>query len=1132
MMRFLLQLALLFVLLCLPWAASAQQEIIWSETFERAGDDFPPFWSLDDASAGQRNRWRLTSAYTQTGFSTTPDQPAEITGSPRSRYLHIGTTTQPAIAVADYDRTRASRCTLLTPVINALQHTEVSLRFAYISGGQADRDFGQVLVRELDGPWLELTPVLAGVSEWTFLTVDAPLGGLDNKLVQFAFVWQNDADGQGAAPSFAVDQISVSGNRLAQGVIALVDGSEQFCAGGNGQVMWLAYGEFGVGNQFRVQLSDAAGQFSEDSPVIGTASSRNSEGVIPVRLPEDLSAGGDYRVRILSTDPALVSANTAALNFQPPAEAGEAITSDEVVCPGNSAILQLQGYLGEIRWQQSGNGRDFQEIPGSDLDFFVSDPLTAETWFRARVFNPGCPSVFSAPVHVRIAEMPVSGVVSAAPDRRCAPGPVDVLLSGHSPSARNQWEISDDGFAYFEIMDANADRYTVNNLSSEQFVRCALTNELCPAQPVYTEPLRLAYGLDVIVTLNPSVPQPGEPVEFMLAVDGSDVPLTIAFMPGDGGEPRFFESIEGNRYSFFHTYAEEGIFNYEIMVVEDDDENRCEGRVSGAVRVSEQVIELASILPPFICLPFDGEISFNAIGAYDDGNRFEVQLSDASGDFSNPTVLGSGSTSPVSFLIPAGLPAGDFYAVRIASTAPHIFSPSITGIELAPGVAGGKVTATPGHVCQPDMIELSLADHDQFSIIEWEFSTDGVEFEALPDSDSPTYEFGPIDQTAWFRANLTPFGAGGCGVAYSDTARVRFGLDVSVQIEPANPTAGEPVSFRLQVEGAAPPFSLDVDYGDGNGLETLVEALPFSFEHAYSVDGDYDLDVTVTNTALGCEGRFQGTIYVMPEEFTALSILEVQPQGFGWCPGTLLTVEALAEGNFTRGNEFILELSDAAGSFDAPNFIGSLSSRSGSVFLNGQVPYDLPEGEGYLLRVRSTAPPTSALDLTPYALYPSPAKPIIRQAQDTLIAEAAGADAWRWYFEETQVNGETDSVYVQPEREGLYFAEIVDSNGCTRLSDGFLYQSVSRNPADATDLLRVYPNPAQERLNVAYSLTGTDQVRLSVLSLDGRRIYERSGLPASGAVALDLTDYAPSLYLLQLETATGQLQTVKFVVAE
>lgn len=70
-------------------------------------------------------------------------------------------------------------------------------------------------------------------------------------------------------------------------------------------------------------------------------------------------------------------------------------------------------------------------------------------------------------------------------------------------------------------------------------------------------------------------------------------------------------------------------------------------------------------------------VSFQALGTYNVNNVFKVQLSDSTGNFSNPTDLGAfsgGTTGNIQTNIPLTVAAGRAYRIRVASTSPQVNS--------------------------------------------------------------------------------------------------------------------------------------------------------------------------------------------------------------------------------------------------------------------------------------------------------------------------------------------------------------------------------------------------------------------------------------------------------------------------
>lgn len=73
-----------------------------------------------------------------------------------------------------------------------------------------------------------------------------------------------------------------------------------------------------------------------------------------------------------------------------------------------------------------------------------------------------------------------------------------------------------------------------------------------------------------------------------------------------------------------------------------------------------------------------GTVSFTTNTFFGGSNTFTAQLSDATGDFSQPLAIGTGSSSPISITIPAQLPTGTGYRIRVVSS-----DPAFTGTESA-----------------------------------------------------------------------------------------------------------------------------------------------------------------------------------------------------------------------------------------------------------------------------------------------------------------------------------------------------------------------------------------------------------------------------------------------------------------
>ncbi|RYZ20140.1 MAG: hypothetical protein EOO16_17685 [Chitinophagaceae bacterium] len=125
---------------------------------------------------------------------------------------------------------------------------------------------------------------------------------------------------------------------------------QAFCPGASTAIPFSATGTFGPGNVFTAQLSDASGSFA--SPVtIGTLAGTASSAV-PATIPLSAVAGGAYRVRVLSSAPALTGA-AAPVTLTVRGQATVNIPGPVTVCNGNPVSIPFSGNASSFNWTLS-----------------------------------------------------------------------------------------------------------------------------------------------------------------------------------------------------------------------------------------------------------------------------------------------------------------------------------------------------------------------------------------------------------------------------------------------------------------------------------------------------------------------------------------------------------------------------------------------------------------------------------------------------------------------------------------------------------------------------------------------------------------------------------------------------------
>jgi gliding motility-associated-like protein len=118
----------------------------------------------------------------------------------------------------------------------------------------------------------------------------------------------NNDDGVGTDPSFAVDDVTLStpatSNTITTGTIT----GSPFCACSSVSVPFTSTGTFTAGNIYTAQLSDAAGSFATPTS-IGTLASVLNTGTIAATIPCGTPTGSGYRIRVISSAPAITGSD-------------------------------------------------------------------------------------------------------------------------------------------------------------------------------------------------------------------------------------------------------------------------------------------------------------------------------------------------------------------------------------------------------------------------------------------------------------------------------------------------------------------------------------------------------------------------------------------------------------------------------------------------------------------------------------------------------------------------------------------------------------------------------------------------------------------------------------------------------
>jgi len=119
-------------------------------------------------------------------------------------------------------------------------------------------------------------------------------------------------------------------------------------------------------------------------------------------------------------------------------------------------------------------------------------------------------------------------------------------------------------------------------------------------------------------------------------------------------------------------------------------------------------IAMTALTQTSYCAGASFNVSFTPTGTFNTGNTYTAQLSNATGSFTSPVTVGSGTGSPLSVTIPTGAITGSGYLIRIVASNPAVTSSTSAQFTITPlvvaagtdksvcdGAANLNLTATP-----------------------------------------------------------------------------------------------------------------------------------------------------------------------------------------------------------------------------------------------------------------------------------------------------------------------------------------------------------------------------------------------------------------------------------------------------
>ncbi len=182
------------------------------------------------------------------------------------------------------------------------------------------------------------------------------------------------------------------------------------------------------------------------------------------------------------------------------------------------------------------------------------------------------------------------------------------------------------------------------------------------------------------------------------------------------------------------------------------------------------------------------EYCTNAASSFDPSNQFILEISDLSGNFTNPISL----VNPYTAILPDTIPFGAFYRVRVVSTTPgvtyHANLPLANyGVKIYPNNANLSITGSQ-NLCDGDSLQLSVSISDSSGSVYWINSGDWIS--------GPSNLNFTIDTSGYYFAHINNYDC----YRYSDTIFVDLKPTPSPTVSPMGPfsfCSGESVELEV-----------------------------------------------------------------------------------------------------------------------------------------------------------------------------------------------------------------------------------------------------------------------------------------------------------------------------------------------
>jgi len=545
---------------------------------------------------------------------------------------------------------------------------------------------------------------------------------------------------------------------------------------------------------------------------------------------------------------------------------------------------------------------------------------------------------------------------------------------------------------------------------------------------------------------------------------------------------------------------------------------------------STEYLEILSIsnLANYFCAGNNITVSYVMAGSFSSSNLIVAELSDVTGSFANPVVIGSitsNSSGNINAVIPGLTPSGYGYRIRLRSSDPVRISNSVPFYSTVEGglPVGSISTGGDTNLCNHDSV-ISVymnAYHGNGSCYSYRWQRNGID---IPGATSDNYS---TTGTGEYTCILT----NGAGSVTSNTITVvSIPLTATIIASPENTVCGEIVS--LYNTGARGSYQWKLD---GNNISGATGS-----SYNPTVSGNYSCNVTNI-----CGSSTSNTISVSISQPPMANAVITATGPTVICSGTVML-------NANTGSGLSYQWYDVNYPYSTynPKIIPGATSSSYAASVTGV----------YIVMETNSAGCSSgsnyivALIGNPHPDIYTSSSTVCQGSPVNLYAEPSGyvtppgvSYSYQWIKDGVDISNATAQNYTA-KKPGTYSVRVtLNSGGCSGTAAGAVitngcntgttaakssnnYESV--NPGLNDIKLQIYPNPVSSSAAISFSLPESEKISVKIFDLSGKMIKTLAdGKMDKGMHQLtwNTENATAGIYILRLQTSSSA-QTRKLVV--